>query len=221
MAVGAAVMDEFILDLFCGAGGAGAGYARAGLRVVGVDNRPQPRYPYEFIEADALEVLSDPVFMSRFRLAHASPPCQANTRGAAQAGTRNRHPRLIGSVRAALQAWGGRWVIENTMMAFPEMQGAVTLCGTMFGLGVFRHRLFQFSHHVPPVSHEPHQGRVGDGRYVTVAGKSGGSSTRDGVMFGSKSDWERAMGIDWMTTRELAQSIPPAYTYWAAGVLTG
>ena len=41
-------MTDRILDLYSCAGGAAAGYARAGLRPYGVDLAEQPRYPFPF-----------------------------------------------------------------------------------------------------------------------------------------------------------------------------
>src|SRR4051812_43459382 len=76
-----------LLDLFCGAGGAAEGYHRAGFDVVGVDIEPQPNYPFEFFQMDAMEVafgLQVDVLVGMgdyevddFAAVHASPPCQA------------------------------------------------------------------------------------------------------------------------------------------------
>ena len=63
-----------LLDLFCGAGGCSVGYHRAGFDVTGVDIKPQPRYPFEFVRANALEYLAE--HGCQFDAIHASPPCQ-------------------------------------------------------------------------------------------------------------------------------------------------
>lgn len=187
-----------ILDLFCGAGGAAKGYADRGHDVTGVDIGSQPHYPYRFIRADALTVPLD-----GYDFIHASPPCQRWTRRAVSRGTANRHPDHIAAIRTRLQQWGGPYAIEcvtNAPLHYP-----LFLCGTMFDLGVFRHRHFELSWIPVQPNHPFHGSNVGDGDYYSVTGHSGGGR-------GTVAQWRAAMGIDWMTVRELAEAIPPAYT---------
>lgn len=201
-----------ILDLFCGAGGAAMGYARAGFVVTGVDKKPQRHYPFRFIKGDVFDVL-DRIDLSKFDAIHASPPCQRFTRNARQRGTAANHPDLIDPTRQRLRAIGRPYVIENVELA--PLISPVLLCGVMFGLGVFRHRLFELSwfhglRTVDPI----HPGRIGDGQYFTVAGHTGYNSTRDGRIGGTADDWRGAMDIKWMNCYELAEAIPPAYTHF-------
>lgn len=124
-----------LVDLFCGAGGAGMGYYRAGFEVVGVDVKKQPRYPFEFVRADALEYLSE--HGTEFVAAHASPPCLDHTRLSAVTGG-DGSGWLLGATREALRVWGGHWVIENVPGA--TMDHALRLCGTEFGAAGARPR---------------------------------------------------------------------------------
>lgn len=204
-----------LLDLFCGAGGASKGYADAGFEVVGVDIKKQRHYPFEFHQADALEWLTENEH-EQFDFIHASPPCQRWSKGARRHGTQDNHPDLIEPTRALLDSTGLPYVIENVSGA--PLTNTVMLCGTMFDLGVFRHRMFETNWELPQPEHHRHTGRIGDGKYVTVTGHSGGSSSRDGWTNGGSDLWIEAMGIDWMTTREMSQSIPPAYTRFIADV---
>ena len=102
-----------LLDLFCGAGGAAMGYYRAGFDVVGVDIKPQPRYQFEFHQGDALEYCAAHGY--EFDVIHASPPCQAYSVTRSIHG--NEYPDLVAVTRAALQATGKPWVIENVVGA--------------------------------------------------------------------------------------------------------
>jgi DNA (cytosine-5)-methyltransferase 1 len=211
-----------LLDLFCGAGGAAMGYSRAGFEVVGVDIKPQPNYPFEFIQADALEypelILRGDREYWHLDAIHASPPCQAySTASKAHNGRADKHPRLIEPVRDLLEQTGLPYVIETVVGA--PLRHPFTLCGTMFsGLRVTRHRLFESNvlmweptHGKHPLHYtrdkrKPHYGQLDEMKaFVTVTG--GGNC--------SKAAAADAMGIDWpMTKQELNEAIPPAYTYW-------
>jgi DNA (cytosine-5)-methyltransferase 1 len=201
-----------LLDLFCGAGGAAAGYAKVGFEVVGVDINRQPNYPFEFHQADAMTYSLD-----GFDAVHASPPCQGYSWGTRK-GREDKWPLLIGDVRDRLTETGLPWVIENVTSAHGDMRDPVLLCGQMFGLGVVRHRLFEMSD--PPamtLGHPRCQGLVRSGRAVTVAGHGGDNQKGKG----GRAQLRAAMGIDWMSDLELRESIPPAYTEWIGGLLIG
>lgn len=189
-----------LLDLFCGAGGCSVGYHRAGFdEIVGVDLHPQPRYPFRFVQADALEYLKE--YGHWFDAIHASPPCQAYT--VARHINGNVHPELVDPVRVLLKASGKPWVMENVPGA--PMPSAKTCCGLALGCRVKRHRLFESSMDLefPPCP----KGHPGE--WYTVFGNGGGNGRpREGT--GAIGRW--AMGIDWMNRYELSQAIPPAYT---------
>jgi DNA (cytosine-5)-methyltransferase 1 len=190
-----------LLDLFCGAGGAAMGYHRAGFDVVGVDHVPQPRYPFRFVQRDALQVLrdlDDP--RDDFDVIHASPPCQAFTTARVIHG--REHPDLLTPTRRLLRQTGLPWVIENVPGA--PMRVDLVLCGTAFPeLRVKRHRWFEFSDPMlgPQLVHGCNHSR----RTVAVFGHGG-------HIYHGVDDWKDAMQIDWMNRDELAQAIPPAYT---------
>lgn len=198
-----------VLDLCCCSGGASAGYARAGFTVTGVDIVDRPRYPYRFIQADAIKYVAE--HGHEYDLIHASWPCQygaAITKGT-NAHLRETYPNLLPAGRAAMHATGRPYVIEN-----PEARRDIVLCGTMFGLPIFRHRRFEIGGFTPMgIPHVKHRGRVRghrhgvkhDGDYVAIYGKGGGKAT---VL-----EAQAALGIDWTDVHEeLTEAIPPAYT---------
>lgn len=227
-----------LLDLFCCAGGAGMGYHRAGFEVVGVDIDPQPRYPFEFHQADALEYLAE--HGHEFDVIHASPPCQhysTMTKGRWQDRLES-HPDLIAPVRALLQKIGKPYVIENVEGARAELVNPILLCGTMFGLQtkhgsqLRRHRYFEMSipmFLVPTCQHNKGSviGVYGGGQNparrrpatIGVWGHAGGSSNRDNLISFGTDDRREAMGIDWMVGDELSEAIPPAYTEYIGSQL--
>jgi DNA (cytosine-5)-methyltransferase 1 len=191
------------------------GYHRAGFDVVGVDIKPQPHYPFDFVQADALTYPLD-----GFDAIHASPPCQAYSgatlvHGAAVVAS---HPRLIQPMRDALTAAGVPYVIENVARAKAHMVNPLMLCGSMFGLEVRRHRLFEGAvPYWPPFSCDHSVAAV------PVYGHTGAGANRNRERERGRTngiaDWRRAMGIDWMTVNEIAEAIPPAYTEWIGAQL--
>ncbi len=207
-------MNYIMLDLFCGAGGCSRGYANAGFKIVGVDKEPQKRYPYEFIQADVFGFMQNYYLPGKFHIIHASPPCQRYSKATSKK-YRDSYLDIIPKLRQVLEKTGLPYIIEN-VPGSPLLAGkTITLCGTMFNLGVFRHRLFETNFKIKQPKHEIHTGRIGDGHYFSVAGNSGGW-TRWGkskiIHKGRIGECQRAMGVAWMTRRELVQAIPPAYT---------
>lgn len=191
-----------LLDTFCGAGGCSMGYHRAGFYVVGVDIEPQPHYPFEFIQADALEFIAE--HGHEYDVIHASPPCQAYSAMQHIHKNGEAHPDLIGPVRGLLRATGKPYVIEN--VAGAPLLARFMLCGTMFGLPVIRHRYFECPSLpfvlMPTCNHsDVYDPWHGEGR------------TADKM--------RRAFDIDWMPvgggshkSGTIDNAIPPAYTEW-------
>lgn len=216
-----------LLDLFCGAGGAAVGYERAGFsQIVGIDKEPQPDYPFEFIQDDALDYLEG-LLVDReetyFHAIHASPPCQKFTalKTMHNAGA---HDDLLTPTRSLLQRVGLPYVIENVVGA--PMPSATRLCGTSFDLGISepprqlrRHRWFESNfllwgrecHHLGPTI-----GIYGDHARDRRRVEKNGEVTERGVDFPDSQKValaQEALGTPWITSwKGLSQAIPPAYT---------
>ncbi|MGW0840175.1 SAM-dependent methyltransferase [Streptomyces sp. NPDC002787] len=197
-----------LVDLFCCQGGAAKGYADAGFDVVGVDIRPQPRYPFTFVQAEAVAFIRE--HGADFDFIHASPPCQHDSECQRIQG--NPHPDLIAPTRAALEATGRPWVIENVRGAVPKLHRPVMLCGGMFGLETYRHRYFEpgggFTLAQP--AHPAHlvpQAKMGrpipPGHFGQFIGN-----------FSGVDHARRVMAVPWMNRDGIRECIPPAYTQW-------
>lgn len=198
-------MVKRILDLFCGAGGAAMGLHQAWpeAEIIGVDMLPQPRYPFNFIQCDAFQLT---LSWSTFDFIWASPPCQLYSASTREWRAKGReYPDLIARVREQLPV-GIPSVIENVVGA--PLINPIMLCGSMFGLKVYRHRLFETSVRIDAPLHPVHtikQAKVGrpprDGEFCNPVGH-----------FPNLAYHRSAMGVDWMNKKELSQAIPPAYS---------
>lgn len=202
-------MKPRLLDLFCGAGGAAMGYHRAGFEVVGVDINPQPHYPFEFHKLNAFDAL-DRVLAGHWpwvTAIHASPPCQAfSITGNLARGQGNQASAidLLTPLRPLLEAAGLPYIIEN--VAGAPLRDPVTLCGSTFGLGVRRHRLFESSLllHGAGLCRHSEQGRP-----IGVYGSPADDIPNGGRTARNVAEAQAAMGIDWMPRwSELKESVP-------------
>lgn len=198
-----------LLDLFCGAGGAAMGYHMAGFDVTGIDIEPQPAYPFRFVRTDALSVS-----LTDFDAIHASPPCQDYSLAMRHLSAPT--PRLIAPTHELLEASGLPWVIENVPGAPLPTQSTldgrhgVELCGSMFGLRIRRHRLFECSfaieapsgcrHYRPAMNAQSQNGR-------NLIYNEFGRQDPDPL-------WNAAMGVGWMGRYEGREAIPPAMTHF-------
>ena len=195
------------------------GYHRAGFEVVGVDINPQPRYPFEFHQGDAIAYVLE--HGHEFDVIHASPPCQASSALTKGTNKGRVYPQLIPATRDALETVGKPYVIEN--VAGAPIRRDLMLCGEMFGLRVIRHRYFEISGLlVMQPEHPRHRGRVAgmrhgvwyEGPYFAVYGQGGGK--------GTVAQWQEAMGMHWTDVRkEIAEAIPPAYTEYIGSQIIG
>jgi DNA (cytosine-5)-methyltransferase 1 len=202
------------LDLFCCGGGITRGLQNAGFRVTGVDINPQPSYCGEFfIQADALSL--KPSFLATFDFIHASPPCQHSTAYKRRPGHVRDVENLIPATRDLLQRSGVPYTIENVEGARSHLHNPVLLCGSMFGLDVRRHRLFECSFPVvaPPCNHKAQS----VAKFPQATNRKNLRRTVEvGVWRIPLEVQQAAMGIDWLPLELLSQAIPPAYSEWLA-----
>jgi len=202
--------EPVIIDGCCCAGGAGFGYAKAGFRPIGIDHVAQPNYPFEFHQADILEVLTAVVDGRKPwpgaphpAAIHVSPTCQTFARVTAWRGSRDDHPDLLTPTLEILSRTTIPWVVENVPEACPPLRPDYLLCGTQFGLPVRRHRAFMRGNWsayelMPPC--QCHR----NPRLLPFMHKG-------------ERAFADAMGCTWMSNKEGRQAVPPAYTEYVGG----
>lgn len=210
-------MKPRALDLFCGAGGATRELQMAGFHVTGMDIARQPNYCGDAFEhADALREMAYFFAIDRqFDLIWASPPCQGRT-------AYKRRPNhvapvdtdgAIAYVRRNLEYIRIPYIIENVPGA--PLKDPIMLCGSMFGLDVRRHRIFETSWDVGEQPSCLHHMQHGDFPQATNR-KNRRKTAEIGVWRIPLAVQRKAMGIDWMELEELSEAIPPAYSTFLA-----
>ncbi len=190
-----------ILDLFCGQGGASMGIHQAlpDHEIIGIDIKPQPRYPFTFIQMDALEALWK--YGKDAYIIWASPPCQGYIVESRFGDSEHRYDKLVPEVRRGLRRISRPYIIENVVQAPLNAMRSIVLCGNMFNLSVYRHRRFETNPSIKCPQHANHEKDVIGKTIFTVAGHSAGTLQQ----------WSDAMGINWMDKVGLRQAIPPAF----------
>lgn len=194
-----------LLDLYCCGGGAGYGYELAGFDVTGVDIQPQPKHRGTFVQADAITFLLEN--HAHYDVIHASPPCQAYSMASMQfRKSGKKYVDLIEATRKALIEIGKPYVIENVPGS--PLINPIELCGSMFGMRTYRHRLFESNinlvtpHHPEHVNPNAKMGRpVKSNEFIQYVGHFPGVKAV-----------QEMTGLHWLGQKELAQSIPPQYT---------
>jgi len=192
------------------------GYHQAGFDVLGIDSVFQPRFPFDFIQRDALDFLHEGLRSPVWNMVdaiHASPPCQRHSRMSnCRPGLADGYPALIEQTREVLERTGLPYVIENVEGA--PLREPVTLCAWSFGRDLYRHRLFETNW---PLRQPPHRvhvkpsskaGHWEPGTVMSVAG----NCTPVGHA-------REIMEIDWCRRSELAEAIPPYFTQYVGGQL--
>jgi DNA (cytosine-5)-methyltransferase 1 len=193
------------------------GYHRAGFEVTGVDINPQTRYPFTFIQGDAIEYLAN--HGHEYDVIHASPPCQLYSRGTAAHRKNGKvYKDMIPVTRQLLEEIGKPYIIEN--VPHSPIRADIKLCGWNFGLKhIIRERWFEVGGGLFIMCPYPTQvpkGIVKHGKAVSIFGKGSykqkGNKHPEFDQGSVEKTWQYAMGIDWMNCDGLREAIPPAYT---------
>ena len=178
------------------------GYYMAGFEVIGVDIKPQPHYPFEFHQADALQYA-----LEGFDVIHASPPCQAYSKSTKKI-YRGNHKRMISAIRNRLIQARVPFVIENVEGARHRLIQPVMLCGSMFNLNIQRHRYFEINPLIavllPCCDHKPNP------VYITGTRRLKGKPRQEDPAAVKR----QALETPWMTVANMDEAIPPAYTHY-------